>query len=129
MKACLFGYPIDPQLFNHIQIHLTAHPHFINSAINAYPKRSGLFEAGSGVSTVPVPADLATETAVIETESRQLSSGKTGLLDPVDIISDPNKGLAIDGREQFIFLLSNEVMRELLTGKHTPGEEEVTTAI
>ena len=28
-----------------------------------------------------------------------------------------------------MFLLSNEVMRELVTAKHTPSEEEVTTAL
>ena len=129
MKAWLSGCPVDLRLFNPIQIHLTANPRFIDGAVDPYPNRSGLFEAGSGVSTVPVPSDLATRTAVTQAASRQRSSGKSGLLDPADIIRDPDTGLAIDGREQLMFLLSNEVMRELVTAKHTPSEEEVTTAL
>ena len=129
MKAWLSGCPVDLRLFNPTQIHLTANPRFIGGAIDPYPKRSGLFEAVSGVSTVPVPSDLANRTAVTQAASRQRSSGKSGLLDPSDIIRDPDTGLAIDGREQLMFLLSNEVMRELVTAKHTPSEEEVTTAL
>ena len=129
MKAWLSGCPVDLRLFNPIQIHLTANPRFIDGAVDPYPNRSGLFEAGGGVSTVPVPSDLANRTAVTQAASRQRSSGKSGLLDPADIIRDPDTGLAIDGREQLMFLLSNEVMRELVTAKHTPSEEEVTTAL
>jgi hypothetical protein len=129
MKAWLSGCPVDLRLFNPIQIHLTANPRFIDGAVDPYPNRSGLFEAGSWVSTVPVPLDLATRTAVTQAASRQRSSGKTGLLDPADIIRDPVKGLAIDGREQLMFLLSNEVMRELVTATHSPSEDEVTTAL
>ena len=125
MKAWLSGCPVDLRLFNPIQIHLTANPRFVDGAVDPYPKRSGLFEAGGGLSTVPVPSDLATRTAVTQAASRQRSSGKSGLLDPSDIIRDPDTGLAIDGREQLMFLLSNEVMRELVTAKHKPSEEEV----
>ena len=129
MKAWLSGCPVDLRLFNPIQIHLTANPRFTDGAIDPFPNRSGLFEAGSGISTVPVPSDLATRTAVTQAASRQRSSGKTGLLDPADIIRDPDTGLAIDGREQLMFLLSNEIMRELVTAKNTPSEEDVTTAL
>ena len=127
MKAWLSSCPVDLRLFNPIQVHLTANPCFLDGAIDPYPNRSGLFEVGSGVSTVPVPSDLATRTAVTQAASRQRSTGKTGLLDPPDIIRDPATGLAIDGREQLMFLLSNEVMRELVTAKHTPSEQEVIT--
>jgi hypothetical protein len=129
MKAWLSGCPIDLRLFNPIQIHLTANPRFVDGAVDPYPKRSGLFEAGGSLSTVLVPSDLATRTAVTLVASRQRSRGKSGLLDPADIIRDPHTGLAIDGREQLMFLLSNEVMRELVTAKHTPSEEDVTTAL
>ena len=129
MKAWLSGCPVDLRLFNPIQIHLTANPRFIDGAVDPYPSRSGLFEAGKGLSAGSVPSDLATRTAVAYAASRQRTSGKTGLLDPADIIRDPDTGLAIDGREQLMFLLSNEVMRELVTAKHTPSEEEVTTAL
>ena len=129
MKAWLSGCPVDLRLFNPIQIHLTANPRFIDGAVDPYPNRSGLFEAGSGVSTAPVPSDLATRTAVTQAVSKQRSSSKSGLLDPADIERDPDTGLAIDGREQLMFLLSNEVMSELVTAKHTPSEEDVTTAL
>ena len=85
MKAWLSGCPVDLRLFNPIQIHLTANPRFIDGAVDPYPNRSGLFEAGNGVSAVSVPADLASRTAVTQAASRQRSSGKRGLLDPADI--------------------------------------------
>jgi len=129
MKAWLSGYPVDLRLFDPIQIHLTANPRFIDGATDPYPNRSGLFSAGSGVSTVPVPSDLATRAATIQAVSKQRSSGKTGLLDPADIIRDPVTNLAIDGREQLMFLLSTQVMQQLVTAEHTPSEEEVTAAI
>ena len=59
MKAWLSGYPADQRIFNPIQIHLTANPQFRDGAVDPYPNRSGLFEAGAGVSTVMVPSDLA----------------------------------------------------------------------
>ena len=99
MKAWLSGCPIDLRLFNPIQTHLTANPSFINGANDPYPNRSALFEAGSGVSRVSVPSDLATRATVTQAASRRRSSSKTGLLDPADIIRDPDTGLVIDGRE------------------------------
>ena len=53
LKAWLSGCPVDLRLFNPIQIHLTANPRFIAGAIDPYPNRSGLFEAGNGVSICP----------------------------------------------------------------------------
>ena len=129
MKAWLSGCPVDKRMFNPIQIHLTSNPPFVDGAVDPYPDRSGLFEAGSGSSTVPVPSDLSNRTAVTQAASKQRSSSKTGLLDPAGIIRDPVSGLAIDGREQLMFLLSNEVMRNLVTANYTPSEEEVTTAL
>jgi hypothetical protein len=129
IKAWLSGYPVDLRLFNPIQIHLTANPRFVDGATDPFPNRSGLFSAGNGISTVPVPSDLKTRADTIQAASRQRFSGKTGLLDPADIIRDPDTGLAIDGREQLMFLLSNQVMQHLVTAEHTPGEEEVTSAL
>jgi hypothetical protein len=129
MKAWLSGYPVDLRLFNPIQIHLSANLRFIDGAVDPYPNRSGMFEAGSGVSTVPVPADLAARTAITQAESKQRVSGKTVLVDPADIIRDSDTGLALDGREQLMFLLSNEVLRETMNAKHIPSEEDVITAL
>ena len=129
LKTWLSGCPVDMRMFNPIQIHLTANPFFIDGAIDPYPNRSGLFDACIGISTVTVPSDLAFRSAVASTSSKQRTSGKSGLLDPSDIERDPDTGLAIDGREQLMFLLSNEVMRELVTANYTPTAEEVTTAL
>ena len=89
MKAWLSGCPVDLRLFNPIQIHLTANPQFSDGAVDPYPNRSGLFEAGTGVSTVTVPSDLAFRSAVASKSSKQRTRGKSGLLDPADIIRDP----------------------------------------
>ena len=116
-------------MFNPIQIHLTANPQFSDGAVDPYPNRSGLFKAGTGVSTVTVPSDLAFRSAVASKSSKQRASGKSGLLDPAGIERDPVTNLAFDGREQLMFLLSNQVMQELVTTEHTPSEEEVTDAL
>ncbi|MDB4031197.1 hypothetical protein N9482_06410 [Planktomarina temperata] len=129
MKAWLSGCPVDLRLFNPIQIHLTANPQFSDGAVDPYPNRSGLFEAGTGISTVTVPSDLAFRSAVASRSSKQRTSSKSGLLDPPDIIRDPVTDLAIDGREQLMFLLSNQVTQELVTLERTPSQEEVTTAL
>jgi hypothetical protein len=129
LKTWLAGYPVDMRMFNPIQIHLTANPLFNHGAVDPHPNRSGLFEAGTGVSTVTVPADLAFRGAVASTSSKQRTRGKSGLLDPADIERDPVTNLAIDGREQLMFLLSNQVMQELVTAEYIPNEEEVTAAL
>ena len=54
MKAWLSSYPVDPHLFNPIQIHLTANPRFVDGATDPYPNRSGLFEAGRGTFQLPL---------------------------------------------------------------------------
>ena len=129
LKVWLSGCPVDMRMFSPIQIHLTANPRFIDVAIDPNPDRSGLFEAGSGISTVTVPSDLAFRSSVASTSSKHRTSGKSGLLNPSEIERDPDTGLAIDGREQLMSLLSNKVMRDLVTANYTPTEEEVTTAL
>jgi len=129
LKMWLSGCSVDLRLFNPIQIYLTANPQFSDGAVDLYPSRSGLFKAGTGVSTVTVPSDLAFRSAVASKSSKQRTRGTSGLLDPAGIERDPDTGLAIDGREQLMFLLSNQVMQELVTLEHIPSEEEVTTAL
>ena len=46
MKVWLSNCPVDQRLFNPIQIHLTSNPQFRDGAVDPYPNRSGLFEAG-----------------------------------------------------------------------------------
>ncbi|MDA9998768.1 hypothetical protein N9E15_03635 [Planktomarina temperata] len=129
LKTWISGCPVDMRMFNPIQIHLTANPQFSDGAVDPYPNRSGLFEAGTGISTVTVPSDLAFRSAVASKASKQRAHGKSGQLDPSDIIRDPDTGLAIDGREQLMFLLSNQVMQQLVTAEYTSSEEEVTDAL
>ena len=74
MKAWLSGCPVDLRLFNPIQIHLTANPQFRNGAVDPYPNKSGLFEAGPGISTVTVPSGLAFRSAVASRSSKQRTS-------------------------------------------------------
>ena len=54
------------------------------------------------------------------------SQSKSGCLDPIEVARDPETGLAIDGREQLIFLLSNDIMRELITAEKAPSEDALT---
>ena len=129
LKAWLSGCPVDMRMFNPIQIHLTANPQFSDGAVDPYPNRSGLFEAGAGVSTVAVPSDLAFRSAVASKSSKQRTRGTSGLLDPAGIERDPVTNLAFDGREQLMFLLSNQVMQQLVTAEHTPSEEEVAAVL
>ena len=70
LKTWLYGYPADDRMFNPIQIHLTANPQFSDGAVDPYPNRSGLFEAGTGISTVTVPSDLAFRSAAASTSSK-----------------------------------------------------------
>jgi hypothetical protein len=129
MKARLSGCPVDMRMFNPIQTYLTATTLFIDGAFDPYPNRSGLFEAGAGISTKTVPSDLAFKNAVVSTSNRQRTSVKPGLLDPSDIKCDLDMDLAIDGREHLKFLLSNQVMQQLVTVEYTPSEEDVTDAL
>ena len=57
------------------------------------------------------------------------SKSKSGSLDPVEVVRDPDTGLAIDGREQLMFSLSNEVMREMVTADQAPSEDDLTEAL
>ncbi len=129
MKAWLSGCPVDMRLFNPIQIHLTANPCFIEDAVDPYPNRSGLFETGKRIPTVSIPSDLDKRTAFNQAKAKQRFRNKSGLLDSAEIIRNSDTNLAIDGREQLMFLLSNEVMKELVTANYSPSEDEVTKAL
>lgn len=129
MKAWLSGCPVDLRLFDPVQIHLTANPHFIDGAVDPYPNRSGLYEAGNGVTTVSVPDDLEARAKEQLKAAAPRTRNNLGVLDPAEIVRDPDTGLATDGREQLMFRLSNEVMLTLVSPKHTPNEDEVTEAL
>jgi hypothetical protein len=129
MKAWLAGCPVDQRMYDPVQIHLTANPQFIAGAVDPYPNRSGLFDGGSGKEVVPVPDDLASRAVTQKKLSTPRTRSTIGMLDPDAVVRDPETGKAIDGREQLMFLLSNEVMTSLVTGTNTPTEDEVTEAL
>ncbi len=129
MKTLLRGCPIDLGIFNPVQIHLTASPNFIDGAVDPISKRSGLFDAGKGLDTVQVPIDLKTRAIQTQKMIQPRSRTRSGSLDPQGIVRDPKTGLAVDGREQLLFLLSNEVACSLASSNHTPNEAELTSAI
>ncbi|MDC0541663.1 hypothetical protein OAO50_08390, partial [Paracoccaceae bacterium] len=129
MKAWLSGCPVDLRLFNPIQIHLTANPHFMDGATDRYLIRSGMFEAGHQITIVTFPDDLESRAVSLRTRSKPRSRSKSGSLDPAEVVRDPDTGLAIDGREQLMFLLSNEVMREMVTAVQAPSEDDLTEAL
>lgn len=129
MKTWLDGSPADLQLFHPVQMHYVAKPIFVGDAVDPLPIRSGRYAAGDGSSTVTVPDDLQGRTASLIAITKPRSRSKSGSLDPVEVVRDQETGLAIDGREQLMFLLSNEVIRTLVTATHTPSEDEVTNAL
>ena len=129
MKAWLSGYPVDLRLFNPIQIHLTANPQFTEGATDPYPNRSGMLEAGHQITTVTMPDDLESKAVSLRVRSKPRSSSRSGCLDPVEVVRDLDTGLAIDGREQLMFRLSNEVMREMVTAVEAPSEDDLTEAL
>lgn len=129
MKVWLRFCPVDMKLFNPIQMHLTAAPQFKDGAVDPFPNRSGLFVAGQGKDTVTVPLDLAARSKSHVASSRPRGRTKTNQLDPVEVVRDPATGLAIDGREKLLFLLSNEVTAALTTTDHTPTVDELTEAL
>ena len=88
-----------------------------------------MFEAGHQITTVTVPDDLESKAVSLRARSMPRSSSKSGSLDPAEVVRDPDTGLAIDGREQLMFLLSNEVMREMVTADQAPSEDDLTEAL
>ena len=129
MKVWLSGSAADLRMFSPTQIHLTANPRFMEGAVDPVAKRSGVLAFGDHKQTVLVPDDLADRTISKTQTSRYRKSGASGVLDTNGIIRDEQTGLVIDGREAFMFLLSNQVMRDLVTVQSHPTEDEITAEL
>jgi hypothetical protein len=97
MKAWLSDCPVDLRLFNPIQIHLIANPQFVGGATDSYPNKSGIFEAGHQITTFAVPDDLESRAVSLRARSKPRSGNRSGSLDPVEVVRDPNTGLAREG--------------------------------
>ena len=129
MKVWLSGTAADPRMYNPTQIHLTANPRFVEGAVDTVANRSGVLAFGDDKQTVSVPDDLDDRTLSKTQTSRYRKSGASGVLDTNGIIRDEQTGLVIDGREALMFLLSNQVMRDLVTVPSHPSEEEITAEL
>lgn len=126
-KAWLSDYPVDKALFNAVQPHFTADPEF-EGGVDPYPDRFGLYEPVEATDTVVVPLDLAERTVVRDQKPRHVRA--SGVIERQEIIRDEVSGLAIDGREQLLFDLSNEVISDLCRGRDdVPSVEEITDSL
>lgn len=126
-KAWLSDYPVDKALFNAVQPHFTADPEFIGG-VDPYPDRFGLYEPVDATDTVFVPLDLAERTVIQDQKPRHVRA--SGVIERQEIIRDADTALAIDGREQLLFDLSNEVMFDLCKGRNdVPSVEEITDSL
>ena len=85
-----------------------------------------MFEAGHQITTFAVPDDLESRAVSLRARSMPRNKSKSGSLDPVEVVRDPDTGLVIDGREQLMFLLSNEVMRDMVTADQAPSQDDLT---
>jgi hypothetical protein len=91
-----------------------------------YSNRSTMFEAVYQTTAVMVTDYLKSKAVCLRARSKPHSRSRSDSLDPVDVILDPDTSLTIDGREHLMFLLSNEVMREVVTTAQAPSEGGLT---
>ena len=66
-----------------------------------------MYEAGHQTITITVPDDLGSRATSLVAITKPQFRSKSGSLDMVEVVRDPETGLAIDGQEQLMFLLSN----------------------
>ncbi len=124
-KAWLRNSPVDLALYNPVQPHFTANPTLSAGVIDPVKVRVGLYEAKSGEDTVRVPDII--ETSATPTTSRRYVSG-AGVIDPQEVVRNPDTGLIVDGRERFLLRMSNAARRQLMVGrssKDLPSVEEI----
>lgn len=85
-----------------------------------------MFEAGYQTTAVTVTDYLKSKAVCLRARSKPHSRSGSGSLDPAEVILDPDTGLTIDVREHLMFLLSNEIMREVITAAQATSEGELT---
>jgi len=125
MRAWLSESRVDLSLFRTVQPHYTANPIFLDGAVNPWPNRSGMFNAGHDVVQVPDTFQLQVLNAKTSTVHRQVN--KMGTIDPQEIVRDENTGLIIDGRESFLFKCSVQAAELTMRGQKTkPSIKELT---
>ena len=124
--------PVDMSLFRPVQPHFTANPIFENGAINPLPNRSGVYDAHGGQDTVTVPENLDEIVTVQTRNQKPRHTRSDGYLEAQEIIRDQATGLAIDGREKLLYLLSLTVMNEWVKqakAKEKPSLDAITNQL
>jgi hypothetical protein len=124
--------PVDLSLFRPVQPHFTAHPVFVEGAVDPLPARSGIYQAGSGQLTVNVPDNLHVLEVSRRAATRQRHIRANGFIEAQEIVRDPDTGLAVDGREKLLYQLSLDAMTvwvRLTKGKQHPPVDNLTDRI
>jgi hypothetical protein len=101
-------------------------PLFSEGAVDPVPQRSGKHDAGTDRDTVSVFDLLETRTQATLSKPRHVRQDR--VVESQDIIRDPSTGLVVEGREQLLFELSDEVIIELVKGapnREAPTAQEI----
>ena len=127
MRAWLSESPVDLSLFRAVQPHYTANPIFLDGAVDPWPNRSGMFNAGHDVLAVQVSDTFQLQVLNAKTFTVHRQVNKMGTIDPQEIVRDENTGLIIDGRERFLFECSIQAAKLTMKGQKTkPSIKELT---
>ena len=119
--------PVDLRLFRTVQPHFTANPIFLDGAVDPWPNRSGMFNAGHDVLAVQVPDTFQLQMLNPKTSTVRRQVNKMGKIDPQEIVRDENTSLVIDGRERFLFECSIQAAKLTMRGQKTkPSIKELT---
>lgn len=129
MKAWLADSPVDSSLFNPVQLHLTCSPAFRDGLIDPVKQRAGLIKSEGLAHAVGVPDDLRSKATIKHHSSKPRHRSLSGTFYPVSVVFDAESGLAIDGREQLMFQLSNECMSQLLASGAEVSADDLGLAI
>jgi hypothetical protein len=127
MREWLSESPVDLSLFRTVQPHFTANPIFLGGAVDPWPNRSGMFNAGHDVLAVQVPDTFQLQMLNPKTSTVRRQVNKMGTIDAQEIVRDKNTGLVIDGRESFLFQCSVKAAKRTMKGQKTkPSIKELT---
>ena len=127
MRAWFSESPVDLSLFRTVQPHYTANPIFLDGAVDPWPNRSGMFNAGYDVIAVLAPDTFQLQVLNPKTSTVHRQFNKMGTIDPQEIVRDENTGLVIDGRERFLFECSIQAVKLTVRGQNTkPTIKELT---
>ncbi|REC53559.1 hypothetical protein DRV84_14945 [Rhodosalinus sediminis] len=120
-KAWLKSSPVDLNIYDPVQVHLTANPGLEDGVADPIDHRVGLYRPDGSVDTVVVPDGLSDCGDGQPRIHRRRVMG--GQIDPQAIVRDPATDRVIDGRERFLLLKSNNATRALIRDR---GPEDLS---